>query len=427
MPREQDPQPAHAAQGSAPPASAAGMTAALKQHSSAMPWGFLLLGCLLCLISFGLRAGWGVFLAPITESMGWGREVFSLAIAFQMLLWGFAQPVASAFADRYGPLRVLVPGALLYALGLFLMRNPSSPLWFQFTAGVLTGVGMAMASFTIVMALMAHSVPEHRRSTALGMGTAAASLGMFLIVPMNQTLIDLQDWRFALAMLALLALTMAPLSFGMNRTVRPIAQAGSSLGNALRGAFALSGYRYLLAGFFVCGFHVGFIQTHLPGYVNFLGLHPQVGAWGLALIGLFNIVGSYGAGMLGERLSRKNLLSGIYLGRAIVITGFITLPPSAPSVLLFSALMGLLWLATVPLTTGLVAHLCGMRYLATLSGIVFLSHQMGAFLGVWLGGALFDATGSYELIWWVAVALSFAAALVHLPIREVRVLQPAMP
>ncbi|WP_340118326.1 MFS transporter [Pelagibius sp. 7325] len=381
------------------------------------PLVILVAGCLLALLSFGIRASFGLFLSPMSDEFGWGREIFAIAIAVQNLLWGLSQPVAGAVADRYGSGRVLAVGALLYAAGLFLMSGASTPGLLMLSTGILVGVGVAGASFAIVLAAFARLVPEDKRSWALGLGTAAGSAGQFFVVPLGQSFISAYGWSTALTLLGFMALIMVPLSTALTgRSDR--AGFHQSAGNALKEAFKHPSYNLLTLGFFVCGFHVAFIQTHLPPYITDMGLDAGLAAWALAIVGGANIVGALTSGMLGARFSKKYLLSGLYFARAVVITLFVLLPISPASVLVFSGAMGLLWLSTVPLTSGLVAQFFGTRHMAMLFGVVFFSHQVGAFLGVWLGGYFFDATGSYDLVWWGSVALGLLAAAVHWPIRE---------
>ena len=383
-------------------------------------------GCMIVLITLGTRAGFGLWLAPVSRDLGWGREVFALAMAIQNLVWGVAQPFAGALADRYGAARVMAVGGVVYAVGMVLMTDASSPLLLHLSLGVLVGLGMAGASFTVVLAAFGRLVPEERRSVALGLGTAAGSLGQFLLVPLGQAFLDRYGWATALMLLAILPLLVVPLSGALaGRASSWTRIAPQTVGAAIREAGGHGGYRLLVAGFFVCGFHVGFIAVHLPAYLVDLGMAEKAGAWALAMIGLFNIAGSYLAGVLGGRYSKKYLLSGLYLTRGVVIAVFVILPPSLPSVLLFSAAIGFLWLSTVPLTSGLVAQIFGPRHMGMLFGFVFFGHQIGSFLAIWLGGYLFDATGSYTVIWWVAVALALAAALLHWPIDERAVARPS--
>ena len=375
-------------------------------------------GCLLALLSFGIRSSFGLFLDPMSSEFGWGREVFAIAIALQNLLWGLAQPVAGAFADRYGSGRVLTIGALIYAAGLFIMADASTPGMLTLSAGILVGLGVAGASFAIVLAAFTRLVSEEKRSWALGIGTAAGSAGQFLMVPLGQSFLSAYGWSMALTIFGFIALLMVPCAAALTgrSSVKP--QLHQSIGGALGEAFRHPSYIFLTAGFFVCGFHVAFIQTHLPAYITDRGLDAGLAAWALALVGGGNIIGAYTSGVLGGRFSKKYLLSSLYLARAVVIALFITLPISAASVLAFSLAIGLLWLSTVPLTSGLVAQFFGTQHMAMLFGIVFFSHQVGAFLGVWMGGYLFDATGSYDVVWWIGVALGVFAAAIHWPIRE---------
>ena len=375
--------------------------------------------CLIAVLGFGIRSGFGLFLAPMSADLGWGREVFALAIAIQNLLWGFGQPVAGAIADKFGAGRVLTVGALLYALGIYIMANASSPLELHMSAGVLVGLGTAGASFSLAIAAVVRMAPEHMRSMAMALVTASGSLGQFLMVPLGQAFLDEYGWSMALMLFSLLALLIIPLAFPLRGSGESAAMGpDQTLTAAVQEAGSHSGYLYLTAGFFVCGFHVAFIQTHLPAYVTDMGLDATIGAWALALVGFFNIVGSLAAGVLGNHYTKKNVLSLIYLARAVIIAAFILVPISATSVLVFAAAMGLLWLSTVPLTSGIVAQVFGPRYMATLFGIVFMSHQLGAFIGVWLGGRLYDETGSYDMVWWVAVGLGVLASVIHLPINE---------
>ncbi len=383
------------------------------------PMVVIVAGCLILLLTFGVRAGFGLFMDPISLDLGWGREIFAMSLALQNLVWGLAQPFAGAVADRYGTARVLVAGGLVYALGTYLMAVSGTAGMMHLSAGLLVGLGLSGASFGVVLAAIGRMVPEERRSWALGIGTAAGSLGQFTLVPLGQAFLASYGWSAALMLLALLALLVIPLSTALAGRGDAVARGPKqSLTEALREAGVHSGFIYLTLGFFVCGFQVAFIAAHLPAYVTDLGLPLVIGGWALALVGLFNIIGSYTAGVLGGRHSKKYLLSGLYLARSVVIAVFVLVPPSAASVLVFAAVMGLLWLSTVPLTSGLVAQIFGVRYMATLFGIVFLSHQVGSFIGVWLGGRLFDATGSYDIVWWISVALGIGAALLHWPIDE---------
>ncbi|HUT49548.1 MAG TPA: MFS transporter [Alphaproteobacteria bacterium] len=396
------------------------MTDALKTWRT--PTIIILAGCLISIVSFGTRAGFGLWLDPMSKSLGWGREVFSLAVAIQVLVWGAAQPFAGLLADKYGNARVLSVGAVLYAVAVYLMAISDTPGTLYLSAGLLLGLGLAGASFSIVLAAFGRMVAEERRSTALGIGTAAGSMGQFLIVPISQFLIARFDWQMALIIASAFPLLIIPLSMALaGKSEFDGVGLDQSIGAAIREAGTHSGYLLLVMGFFVCGFHVTFIQVHLPPYITDAGMDAYVGAWAIAVIGLLNIVGSLTAGVLGDRYSKKYLLSGLYFTRAVAIAVYVMIPPTVVTTLVFAGVMGLMWLSTVPLTSGLVAQMFGPRYMGMLFGFVFFSHQVGAFLGVWLGGKLYDTTGSYVVVWWLAVALGVVAALIHFPINEKRV------
>ncbi len=374
-------------------------------------------GCLVIFLGFGIRSTMGVFLVPVTEQYEWGRGIFAFAAAVQNIVWGLSQPLFGAVADRYGSGRVILMGGLCYVTGLGLMIFASTPLALYISNGALLGFGLSGTSFAVVLAVIARSVDERHRSIALGIGAAAGSLGQFILVPAGNALIQQYGWQSTLFILGCLVLLVIPLAFilsGKQEDAGP----EQTLREALSQASKHAGYIYLTAGFFVCGFQVTFIGVHLPAYLTDIGLPSSIGAWALALVGLFNLAGTLIAGYLGGLVTKKNILSAIYLGRAIVISVFVLLPPSSVSALTFAAIMGVLWLATIPLTSGIVGQIFGPRYLGTLFGIVFLSHQLGSFLGVWLGGVLFDATQSYELVWWTCVALGVIAAVLHWPIDE---------
>ena len=378
-------------------------------------------GCLIAIITFGVRSSFGLFTEPLSALRGWDRETFALAIAIQNLLWGVGQPFAGAIADRYGAGRVLAVGGVVYALGTVLMAASTSGTAFNVTGGVLVGFGVAGGSFTIVIAAFARLVPEDRRSWAMGLATAAGSMGQFLFAPIGQGFISAYGPATALVLLGA-CVAVVPLLAGAlsGRPAHEDDEPHVSTGEALRAAFAHPSYVMLTAGFFVCGFHIAFISTHLPPYLTDLGLGIGLAGWSLGLIGLFNVIGAYSAGVLGGVYPRRLLLSAIYLGRGVAFILFVTLPATTLSVLLFAAAIGLLWLSTVPLTSGLVALMFGTRHVGLLFGVVFLSHQVGAFVGAWLGGAVYESMGDYDLMWWLCVALSLAAAAVHLPILERR-------
>jgi len=396
------------------------MTDAMKTWRT--PMVIIFAGCLITIVSFGTRAGFGLWLDPMSKSLGWGREVFSLAVAIQVLVWGAAQPFAGLFADKYGNARVLSIGAVLYAVSVYLMAISDTPGSLYLSAGLLLGLGLAGASFSIVLAAFGRMVPEERRSTALGVGTAAGSMGQFLIVPVSQFLIAEFDWQTALIIASAFPLLIIPLSMALaGKSEFDGVGLDQSVGAAIREASRHSGYILLVLGFFVCGFHVTFIQVHLPPYITDAGMEAYVGAWAIAVIGLLNIIGSLSAGILGDKYSKKYLLSGLYITRAVAIAIYVMIPPTVVTTLVFAGVMGLMWLSTVPLTSGLVAQMFGPRYMGMLFGFVFFSHQVGAFLGVWLGGKLYDTTGSYDVVWWLGVALGVVAALIHFPINEKRV------
>lgn len=382
------------------------------------PTVVIVAGCLIALIGFGARSTFGLYLDPLTETRGWTRETFSLALAIQNLMWGIGLPIAGALADRFGASKVIFVGALIYAAGVYGMSVAETSSMFHLTAGVVTGTGVAFTAFSLAMAAMARVVGTERRSMVLGLGTAAGSLGQVLFSPLSQGFISAFGWQQALLLQAACVMLLIPLALLLPQKGSESAAAEQSLTNALSEAFGHRGFVLLTLGFFVCGFHVAFITVHFPSYIKDIGLAAHVGAWSLAIIGLFNIAGSFLSGIAGQRYSKKSSLSFIYLARAIVITAMLLLPKSELVIYLFSAVMGLLWLSTVPLTTGIVAQVFGVRYLATLFGVVFLSHQIGSFLGVWLGGRLYDATGSYNGMWWAGVFFGVVAAIVHWPINE---------
>jgi predicted MFS family arabinose efflux permease len=395
---------------------------ALNRHGSS---AFLITSaCLLLLLSFGYRSGFGLFVKPITEANGWGREVISIALAIQNLFWGIFAVFAGGLADRFGNVKVVVAGTVVYALGMALMSTVDSPWMLHTAVGILVGAGVAGTSFGIILPAMARAVGEERQQWALGMGTAAGSLGQFAVVPLAQLLIDAYGWVAAINVLAasalamaLLAMPLAPYS-GKPQSIQQ--DRGQTVPEALKEALGHSSFLLLVSGFFVCGFHVAFITAHMPAFLTDNGFDPKIGAWSIAIIGLCNVFGAYLSGILSGRLPKRYLLVFIYLGRAVAITLFLSFPLSLTSVLVFSAVMGFLWLATVPPTSGLVAVMFGTRYMAMLYGIVFLGHQVGSFIGVWLGGWLYDQRGTYDMVWWLGVAFGIMAAIVHWPIREQR-------
>jgi MFS family permease len=393
------------------------------------PVVLVLCGCLIAMIGFGPRSSLGFFLAPMSQAQHWGRDVFAFALALQNLLWGVGQPVAGAIADRYGAPRVLVLGAVLYGIGLSLMAYSTTPLTLTLSAGVLIGFGLSGCSFTIVVGALGKLVPPEWRSTAFGFGTAAGSFGQFLFSPLAVALMGAVGWQTTLLLFAALLVFIVPLSLVLS-TPRASAPSGAgapaqSLRHALGEAFAHRSYVLLVLGFFTCGFQLGFTTVHLPSYLLDRGLSAEIGGWTLAVIGLFNIVGSVTSGYLGNLMPKRYILSIIYFSRALSIAVFVLLPASPVTALIYGAVTGLLWLSTVPPTSGLVVVMFGTRWLAMLFGFAFLSHQIGSFIGVWLGGAIFDAYGTYNPVWWLGVALGVASAVINLPIVEEPVDRPA--
>ncbi|MBL8317914.1 MAG: MFS transporter [Burkholderiaceae bacterium] len=379
----------------------------------------LICGAAVVTLSMGIRHGFGLWLQPITMERGWTRETFAFALAVQNLAWGLAGPVAGGLADRFGAFKVLIGGAVLYAGGLVLMALATSGLAFTGSAGLILGMAQAGTTYAVVYGVIGRNIDPARRSWAMGVTAAAGSFGQFLMMPVESWLIGSLGWQTALIVLGCLALAIAPLAFGLKEPPHPpVAGVQQGVRAALREAFGYRSFQLLTAGYFVCGFQVVFIGVHMPSYLKDRGLGPEVATTALALIGLFNVIGTYAAGEIGQRWPKRYLLSAIYLLRAAAIVVFITLPLSPWSVYLFATVMGLLWLSTVPPTNATVVQIFGVRHMSMLSGFVFLSHQLGSFMGVWLGGRLFDTTGSYDLVWWIAVALGVFAGLVNLPVRE---------
>ena len=385
----------------------------------------LLCGAAIVTLSMGIRHGFGLWLQPITMGRGWTRETFAFALAIQNLAWGLAGPLAGMLADRYGAFRVLLAGSVLYAAGLVLMALATSGLAFTGSAGLLLGLAQSGTTYAVIYGVIARNVAPEKRSWAMGVAAAAGSFGQFLMVPVENWLIGSWGWQNALFVLGCAALAIVPLAFGLKEPTAGVHVGHrQSVGSALREAFAYPSFRLLMAGYFVCGFQVVFIGVHMPSYLKDQGLSPDVATMALALIGLFNVLGTYAAGSLGQRLAKRHILAAIYLLRSAVIVIFLWAPLTPWSVYIFSAVMGLLWLSTVPPTNAIVAQIFGVQYMSMLGGFVFLSHQIGSFLGVWLGGKLYDTTGSYDIVWWIAVALGVFAALVNLPVRETAIVRP---
>ena len=378
-------------------------------------------GCLIAALAFGPRSALGFFLTPMSSANHWGRDVFALALALQNLLWGAAQPVVGAIADRFGARRVLCTGAVFYALGLALMAHATSASMLDLSAGVLIGFGLSGTTFPIVLAAFGKLLPAEWRSIAFGLGTAAGSFGQFLFSPLAVFLMDALGWQNALLAFGVVILVVLPAALALaspRSATAATAAASQSMRQALGEAFGHRSYVLLMLGFFTCGFQLAFITVHLPAYLADRGLSSDVGGWTLAAIGLFNIVGALGAGWLGERMPKRYLLSLLYFGRAAAILAFIMFPITAFSCIVFGAAMGLMWLSTVPPTNGLIVVMFGTRWLAMLSGVTFFSHQVGGFLGVWLGGIVFERTGSYDPVWWLAILFGVLSALINLPIVE---------
>jgi MFS family permease len=381
----------------------------------------LICGAAIVTLSMGIRHGFGLWLQPVTQAQGWTRETFALAIAIQNLAWGVSGIFAGMLADRFGAFKVIVGGALFYALGLMGMAHSPTPLLFAGSAGILIGVAQAGTTYAVVYGVIGRNVSAERRSWAMGITAAAGSFGQFLMVPTEGFLISSFGWQQALVILGFAALLIAPLAWGLRE---PGFLGGTApkreqtIVQALREAFKYPSFQLLMAGYFVCGFQVVFIGVHMPSYLKDKGLSPQVASYALALIGLFNVFGTYAAGVLGQKMQKKNILSFIYFARALAISVFLLAPLTPMSVYIFSSVMGFLWLSTVPPTSAVVAQIFGVAHLSMLSGFVFFSHQIGSFMGVWLGGFLYDRSGSYDVVWYIAIALGIFAGLINLPVKE---------
>ena len=398
-----------------------------------LPWLIIICGCAISMLTFGPRSGMGFFQLPMLAEKGWDRTTFGLAMAIQNLAWGFGTPLFGALADKYGTWRVLALSGTMYAAGLLLMASADTPSMLHIGGGLLVGLGIAAGSFGIILAAFARNVEPQRRSFVFGLGTAAGSAGMFLFAPLSQGLISAYGWYDALVIMSVLVLIIPVLAIPLrgNASSNLAAQttARQSVAEALREALGHRSYLLLVSGFFVCGFQVAFITAHFPAYISDLGIEPSYAVIALALIGFFNIIGSLAAGAIGQYYSKPYFLVYIYVARSVLVTGFLLVPQTPTTVIIFAVIMGLLWLSTVPLTNALVVIMFGTSHLGLLGGIVFFSHQIGSFLGVWLGGYIYDLIGSYDPVWWLSVALGVFAAIVHWPIKEQPVerlaLQPA--
>ncbi|MDO8904859.1 MFS transporter [Hydrogenophaga sp.] len=384
-------------------------------------WQVLACGAAIVTLSMGIRHGFGLWLQPITMAQGWTRETFSFAMAIQNLSWGAFGIFAGMAADRFGAFRVLLVGAVLYAAGLVGMALSTSSIAFAMTTGVLIGAAQAGTTYAVIYGVIGRQIPAEKRSWAMGVAAAAGSFGQFLMVPVEGWLISSFGWQEALLFLGAAVLLIMPLALGLREP--GFAGGGApvrdqSIMSALREALRYRSFQLLMAGYFVCGFQVVFIGVHMPSYLKDNGLSPQVASYALALIGLFNVIGTYAAGALGQRLAKRHILAFIYFARAVVITIFLIAPLTPMSVYVFASVMGLLWLSTIPPTNAVVAQIFGVAHLSMLGGFVFFSHQIGSFLGVWLGGVLYDRTGSYDVVWYIAIVLGVFAALINLPVRE---------
>ena len=393
-------------------------------------WLIIACGCLIALLSFGPRSAMGFFQVPMLADKGWSFTTFGLAMAIQNLAWGIGQPIFGAIADKFGAWRMLAAGGLTYALGLYLMGTADSPMWLHVGGGILVGMGVAAGSFGIILSVFARHVSPERRSIVFGIGTAAGSAGMFLFAPISVALIESLGWSSTLVTLSAIMLIIpvlaAPLYGNARSSPQAQAQFEQTIKQALKEAFGHGSYLLLISGFFVCGFQVAFITAHFPAYIADIGIAAKYAAYAIALIGFFNIFGSLASGVIGQKYSKPMFLSYIYLGRAVAISAFLLLPQTPASVIIFASVMGLLWLSTVPPTNAIVATMFGTRHLGLLGGIVFFSHQIGSFLGVYFGGYLRDVYGSFDIVWWLGVVLAVFAAFVHWPIKDAAVERKAV-
>jgi MFS family permease len=386
----------------------------------------LVCGAAVVTLSMGTRHAFGLWLQPVTQAQGWTRETFALAIAIQNLTWGIAGIFSGMVADRFGAFRVVIAGGLLYAAGLVGMAFATTPLMFSLTAGLMLGVAQAGTTYAVIYGVIGRNVSPQRRSWAMGVAAAAGSFGQFLMVPTSGLLISNLGWQQALVALGAMALLIVPLAWGLREPAFAdggVVHRDQSIVQALREAFKYPSFQLLMAGYFVCGFHLVFIGVHMPSYLKDKGLSPQVASYALALIGLFNVFGTYAAGVLGQKLAKRHILAFIYFTRSVAIAGFLLAPLTPMSVYIFSSVMGLLWLSTVPVTNAAVAQIFGVAHFSMLGGVVFFSHQIGSFMGAWLGGVVYDKTGSYDIVWYIAIALGIFAALINLPVKEAAIVR----
>jgi MFS family permease len=391
------------------------------QHKPLSLFQVLACGAAIVTLSMGVRHGFGLWLQPITQAQGWGRQEFAFAMAIQNLVWGFMGIFAGMVADRFGAFRVIGVGALIYGVGLLGMAWSTDPWVFALFTGVIIGTAQAGTTYAVIYGVIGRNVPAERRSWAMGVAAAAGSFGQFLMVPIEGLLISQMGWQTALIILAAAVMLIIPLAWGLREPALNApgqVKREQTIAQALAEAFRYPSFQLLMAGYFVCGFQVVFIGVHMPSYLKDHGLPPQVASYALALIGLFNVLGTYMAGTLGQKMAKKKILAFIYAARSVAIVLFLLAPLTPTSVYLFSAVMGMLWLSTVPPTNAAVAQIFGVAHLSMLSGFIFFSHQIGSFMGVWLGGYLYDKTGSYDIVWYLAIALGVLAALVNLPVRE---------
>ena len=390
----------------------------------------LICGAAIVTLSMGVRHGFGLWLQPMTQAQGWTRETFAFAIAIQNLSWGIFGIFAGMVADRFGAFRVIMVGSVLYALGLVGMALSPTGFLFTLTAGILIGAAQAGTTYAVIYGVIGRNISADRRSWAMGVAAAAGSFGQFLMVPIEGFLISSLGWKEALLVLGAAVLLMMPLALGLREQGFASGQAPrreQTIVQALREAFKYPSFQLLMAGYFVCGFQVVFIGVHMPSYLKDKGMSPQVASYALALIGLFNVFGTYAAGALGQKMAKKTILSTIYFSRAVVIAIFLMVPLSPASVYIFSSVMGLLWLSTVPATNAVVAQIFGIQHLSMLGGFIFFSHQVGSFMGVWLGGYLYDRSGSYDIVWYITIALGIFAGLINMPVKEAPIVRLTPP